>query len=343
MTLHFFLSLMRIHCTFHPVPLYPFAAGMIQIDMSTLLFIFEGVFPVFLLIVCGWLIKRKKLVGEGFFSGASKLVFKIGLPALVFLKISPLDFNQVFNIRETLLICGIILGSLLFSVLLSLKIKDSKQKGPFVQGAFRGNVAIIGIALILNLYGEEMMARGAMILAFLLPIFNVFSVIALTVPLHGLTMKGLSHSLANIVKNPIILSVATALIFSLFEIPVPMTIKRFLGYLSDLALPLALITIGGTLTYHGMMHKGTLALSASFIKLLILPLAGVTVFYKLGYRGDDLGMTFLILGAPTAVTSHVMAESMENDGELAALIVMFTTAASAVTTMIGLYLIEQLS
>ncbi len=127
-------------------------------------------------------------------------------------------------------------------------------------------------------------------------------------------MKGLSHSLANIVKNPIILSVATALIFSLFEIPVPMTIKRFLGYLSDLALPLALITIGGTLTYHGMMHKGTLALSASFIKLLILPLAGVTVFYKLGYRGDDLGMTFLILGAPTAVTSHVMAESMENDG-----------------------------
>ena len=343
MTLQLFLSLMLIHSMFRLHTLYPFTAGMIQIDMSTLLFIFEGVFPVFLLIVCGWLLKKKKLIGESFFGGASRLVFKIGLPALVFLKISPLDFNQVFNIGEILLICGIILGNLLFSALLSLKIKDRRQKGPFVQGAFRGNVAIIGIALILNLYGEEMMARGAMILAFLLPIFNVFSVIALTVPLHGFTMKGLCHSLVNIIKNPIIISVVTALIFSLFQIPVPVTIKRFLGYLSDLALPLALITIGGSLTYHGMMHKGALALSASFIKLLILPIVGVTIFYKLGYRGDDLGMTFLILGAPTAVSSHVMAESMDNDGELAALIVMFTTAASALTTMIGLYFIELIS
>lgn len=308
-----------------------------------MLFVFQGVFPVFLLIVCGWLIRKKELVNESFFAGASVIGFKLGLPALTFLKISPLDFNQVFNIKEILLICGVYTGIYILGILLSFGIPENYQKGPFIQGSFRGNIVIIAIALILNLYGEEMVARAAMSLAFLLPLFNILSVVILTVPMHGFTMKGLIRSLNNIIKNPIILSVLVALIFSLFKIPVPAVAHRFLEYLSDLALPLALITIGGSLSYHGMLHKGRLALTATFLKLILMPAIGVTLFYKTGYRAAELGMVFLIMGAPTAVSSHIMAEAMDNDGELAALIVMFTTAASAVTTIIGISLIEFLS
>lgn len=311
--------------------------------MSVLSFVFQGVFPVFLLIVSGWYLKKRKFVDQGFLSAASKVGFRLGLPSLVFLKVAPLDFDRLFDPREILLVCLITLGAYLLSFLLSLRIPRVEQRGAFTQGAFRGNVAIIGMALILNLYGEEMLARSAMILAFLLPIFNIFSVIALTVPLHGFTPKGLTHSLSNILRNPIILAVAAGIAFSLLKIPVPQVISRYLGYLAAMALPLALITIGGTLSYQGMKTRGRLALGAVAVKLLLLPAAGALLFYRLGYRGEELGMIFLILGAPTAVSSHVMAEAMENDGELAALIVMLTTVGSALTTMVGIGLIAYLS
>ena len=316
---------------------------MVQISMAVLLFVFQRVFPVFLLIVCGWLVKRKGIAGEGFFKGASKVVFNLALPALAFLKISPLDFDQIFNVREVMLSCGIVLGFFIFSALISLRISRNDQKGVFTQGAFRGNIAVIGTALVLNLYGELMFARAVMILAFVLPMFNILSVIALVVPLHGFTLKGLSHSLKNIARNPLILSVLTGLFFSIFRISLPPLIHNFLGYLSDMALPLALITVGGSLTWQGLKNKGSLALGAAFIKLILMPLTAVSLFYFLGYRGDDLGMIFIMTGAPTAVASHIMAEAMENDGELSALIVTLTTAMAAVTTMSGIALIECLS
>ena len=287
--------------------------------------------------------KRKGIIGEGFLKNSSRMSFTLALPALAFLKIAPLDFNRVFNVREIFLVCSLTLGAYILALLFSTKTKDKFQKGVVIQGAFRGNVAIVGLALILNLYGEEMLARGAMILAFLLPIFNIFSVIALTVPIHGFTPAGLSHSLKSILKNPIILSVIGAMFFSLFHLPVPKVVNNFLGYLAALALPLALITIGGSLSANGIKTKGLTALAPSVIKMLILPTAGVTIFYLLGYRSADLGMIFLILGAPTAVSSHIMADAMGNDEELAALVVTITTALSAFTTMLGIGIIESLS
>ena len=337
--IHFLSAIVNIHYLSSALPLFP---GMVQIDMEILSFVFQGVFPVFLLVVCGWYLKHKGIIGEGFLKSSSNMSFRLAIPALAFLKIASLDFSQVFIIKEILLICLIHIAVYLTAFLLVLKLGDKRQKGVIVQGSFRGNVVIVGIALILNLYGEEMMARSAMSLAFLLPLFNVLGVIALTLPIHGMTTSGIVSSLKNIAKNPLILTVIAAMIFSLLRISIPPIMERFLSYLADLALPLALITIGGSLTARGIRDKGKLALMPTILKLVMMPIAGVIVFYLIGYRGDELGMIFLLLGAPTAVSSHVMADALDNDGELAALVVMFTTAGAGITTLLGISLIEKM-
>ncbi len=310
--------------------------------MDILLFVLRGVVPVFLLVVCGWLLKQKNIIGEPFLKNSSRMSFTIAIPALAFLKISTLDFNQVFILKEILLLGAVHLFIYILSLVLAMNLAGKNQQGVVVQAAFRGNVVIIGIALVMNLYNEELTARAAMAVAFLLPLFNVLSVIALTLPIHGFTPGGLKNSLRNIVKNPIILSVLTAMLFSLLKIPVPPILEGFLKYLADLALPLALITIGGSLTAKGIRKKGVLTLIPTILKLLVMPALGVLLFYWTGYRGNELGMVFLLLGAPTAVSSHIMADAMENDGELAALAVMFTTAGAALTTTLGLTLVEKL-
>ncbi|MDC7240840.1 MAG: AEC family transporter [Spirochaetales bacterium] len=309
--------------------------------MDIIVFALQGVFPVFLLIVIGYILKRKRVVGSEFNRGASIIGFKLALPALTFLKISAIDFSQVFYFREILILVGMTVAMGAVAGLITLGFGDSRQKGTFIQGSFRGNIVIIGMALILNLYGEAMAARAAMILAFMLPLFNIQSVIALTLPFHGLSPAGLIRSLKSIVTNPLIWGVVTGVLVSIFKVPVPGVLSQLLGYLSDLALPLALINIGASLNSRGIREKGVKALWCSLLKVALLPAAAVIIFYNLGYRQEELGMIFLITGAPAAVSSHIMAEAMENDGDLAALIVMISTALASLTTVAGISLIQK--
>lgn len=308
--------------------------------MQLLLFVFESVLPVFLLIIIGVLLKRKKVIGSEFTRGASALSFKLALPALAFSKISVLDFSQIFHLQEILVLAGLTLLITALSTVISIGFGDVTQKGAFIQGTFRGNIVIIAIALAMNLYGEAMAARAAMILAFMLPLFNILAVIVLTLPLHGLNTRGIVRSLKSIAVNPIILGVLAAMFFSVLRIPVPSLLARLLGYLADLALPLALINIGASLSGKGLRDKGKKALGASIIKIVLSPVIGCFIFYTLGYRQDELGMIFLITGAPAAVSSHIMADAMDNDGDLAALIVMISTALASLTTLSGISIIQ---
>lgn len=308
--------------------------------MSVLTFTLGGILPVFLLIVLGVILKRLNLVGEGFQKSASHLCFKLGLPSLAIVKISVLDFTQVFNPTDIAVTVGVTLAVMAIVMVLSLRMKDVHQRGCFAQGCYRGNIAIVGLALILNLYGEEYAARGAMILALMLPIYNITSVIILTLPLHGLSLKGISKSLKNIARNPIIWGVFIAMALSLLRVSLPPPLFRLFRYLADMTIPLALINIGSSLRARGLKQKGAKALAAASVKLVILPAVGTTVCHVLGYGRSELGMIFLIMGAPTAVSSHIMAEAMDNDGELAALIIMISTSLAALTSMIGLSIIE---
>ena len=308
--------------------------------MSILTFTLGGILPVFLLIVLGVVLKKINIIGEGFQKSASHLCFKLGIPSMAIVKISVLDFNQVFNPTDIAVVAGATLGVMIIIMVFTLRMKDVRQRGSFTQGSYRGNIAIVGLALILNLYGEEYAARGAMILAVILPLYNISSVIVLTLPLHGLSTEGILKSLKNIAQNPIIWGVGIGIVISLLQIPIPAPLFRLLRYLADMTIPMALINIGGSLRAEGLREKGGKALAASAVKLLILPAVGTTICFFLGYGREELGMIFLMMGAPTAATSHIMAEAMDNDGELAALIIMISTSLAALSSMAGLSIIE---
>ncbi len=308
--------------------------------MPVFLFVLQGVAPVFLLILFGSLLGRKKIIGPEFRKGASTLCYQFGLPSLIFKKISPLDFTQVFNIKDIILCLSLPTGALLLSLLTALRFKDPRQRGAYSQGSFRGNISIVAMSLILNLYGEDFAARAAMIMAFLLPVHNIYSTLSLSLPLHGFTAAGLKKTLRDLSRNPIIIGVVLGVSTSVFHIRVPGMIKNFLTYLGSLSLPLGLINIGSTLSLKGIQEKGGPALESSLIKILLLPLAGIAACILLHYGPGETGMIFLLLGAPAAVSSFIMAQSMGSDGELAGLIVMISTALSAFTTVAGLTIIE---
>ena len=133
---------------------------MLSEFLSTVNFAFSVTGPIFTMVVLGGVLKYYRLIGDAFIDQASVVVFKVSLPVLLGMSMVKTDIATVF---DPVTIANASLSTLLVFVLLSLTaflfVKNPRDKGVYVQGAFRGNLAIVGLAFCANLYGDEGIAK----------------------------------------------------------------------------------------------------------------------------------------------------------------------------------------
>lgn len=311
--------------------------------IDNIIFTANIVAPVFLVVALGYMSKRLSIINENFVEVTSKFVFNVSLPVFIFLKIINLDLSKALELGQIAYIySGTIITYLIIWFASIPFIKDGRNRGVFIQGAYRSNYAIVGLAIISNLLGNSALGKASIILAFVLPLYNVLAVIVLTIPLRKEKEVNLQSSLISIILNPLILAVIIALPFSYLKIQLPEMILSTGGFLSDLALPLALIGIGGSLNLENIKKASGLAFTASLIKIIIIPVVLTYGAYLFGFRGDDLGIMFVMFACPTAIVSFIMAEAMGANSKLAGNIVLISTIGSVFTFAIGIILLKSL-
>lgn len=309
--------------------------------MENLLFIANTVLPVFLIVFLGIFLRKIGLVNDNFVNLSSRIVFNVSLPVLVFLELSRLDADAVFEFDQIFFIYGGTIFSFILSWALSKPlIQDGRDRSVFIQGSFRGNYAIIGLALVANLLGESSLGKASILLAFILPLYNVLAVIALTVPMRHERSTSMSHAFWEIAKNPLIIAVIISLPFVYFKISIHPILSKTAGYLSALTLPMALIGIGGALNFDDVRRVSKMAFSASILKIIVTPLVLTYAAYRFNYSGADIGMMFILFACPTAIVSFVMAEAMGGNSKLAGNIILISTLGSVVTISAGLYILK---
>ena len=310
--------------------------------MQNLIFALSLVVPVFLIVVLGYILKRIGIINENFITVSSKLVFNISLPALIFFEISAIDVSEILNIGQiTFIYAGTLISFGLAWLIAEYISKSGKDKASFIQGSFRGNFAIVGLAIVVNYYGVENLGKASLVLAFTIPLYNILSVIALTVPLRKESQLNYISALLEIARNPLIIAVLAALPFSYLRIRIPDVIHTTGNYLSALTLPLALIGIGGFLSFRGITKSSSLTIVSTSLKLIILPALATFAAYLFGFNGMDLGIIFILFACPTAIASFIMAEAMGANSKLAANILLLTTLASVVTMTLGLFILKE--
>ncbi|GMU95236.1 AEC family transporter [Ignavibacterium album] len=309
--------------------------------IDNILFTANIVAPVFLIIALGYAAKKMRIINENFVDVTSKFVFSVSLPALVFMQIAEMDLSKTINFPQILFIYTGTITTFILIWLLSIPfIKDGRDRSVFIQGAFRSNFAIVGFAIISNLFGTAALGKAAIILAFILPLYNILAVIVLTVPLRQTNQLSFYPIIKEILLNPLIVAVIVGLPFSYFTIKLPSIIVTTGNFLSDLALPLALIGIGGSLNLEQIKKASTLAFTSSIIKLILIPLILTTTAYFFGYRGIDLGIMFILFACPTAIVSFIMAEAMGANSKLAGNIILISTLGSVFTIAIGILILK---
>lgn len=310
--------------------------------MQNFLIVLSLVIPVFLIVALGNILKRAGIINDEFVKLSSKVVFTVSLPALIFSEISVIDFSEEVNFWIVIFIyAGTLISFGLCWILALIFIKEPKDQTVFIQGGFRGNFAIVGLALILNIFGDASIGKAAFVLAFTIPLYNILSVVALTVPLRKVNNFKYSKTFLEILKNPLIIAVLVAIPFSIFKIPIHQTITITIDYVAALSLPLALLGIGGFLNFSDLVESSVNAIHATILKLVIIPLFSTLIAYWIGFRGDELGIIFILFACPTAIASFIMAEAMGSNSRLAANILLITTLGSVLTITVGLFILKQ--
>lgn len=301
--------------------------------MDNFIYSLNATMPVFLVMLLGWLLKRRNFITDEFVSVADKVVFKVALPVLVFKDIAAADLYSDFN-WPFVLFC--FFGTCIFFgvtwIFAEIFIKDKSMIGSFVQGSFRGSAAILGMAFAQNIYGTSGLVP--MMIVASIPLFNIFSVIVLMRSANaGEKDKKavLKKTLKGIVTNPIIIGIFAGIPFALLRVTFPPIIEKTLVSVGSLSTPLALLAIGGSFSTGAALSKWKPTVAASIIKLILIPGIFLPIAVAMGFRNDEMVALLILTGAPTTVSSYIMAKNMDNDGVLASGIVVMTTLLSSVT------------
>lgn len=312
--------------------------------IDNIIFTSNVVAPVFLLVALGYFVKKINVINENFVDVTSKFVYSVSLPALVFINIAEIDLSEAIDFSQIIYIYSATLLSFVLIWLFSMPfIKEGKNLSVFVQGAYRSNFAIVGFAIVSKLFGSYALGKAALVLAFILPLYNILAVIILTVPLRKEKKLNLKSTVFEILFNPLIIAVIVGLPFSYFKIEIPSFINLTIGFLAELALPLALIGIGGSLNLQNIKKASGLAFTSSAIKIIIVPLLLTLGAYHFGFRELDLGIMFVLFASPTAIVSFIMAEAMGANSKLAGNIVLISTVASVFTIAAGIVILKELA
>lgn len=311
--------------------------------LDLLIFTSNVTLPIFIIVFLGWFLRRTDWLTDSFIHAGSKLVFTIALPALLFTKIIESDLSSVFDTRQVVYAMLATVVGFLCTWWLSGAMKMlPENRGVFVQGAFRGNMGIVGLALCMNMYGAEGLAVGSILLAFLTLLYNVLSVFALTLPFNEDQRFNWSSMATDMIKNPLIIAIMLALVLNLLQLTPPAVIMKSGEYFSNMTLPLALLCVGGSINLKTLKDSSRLALGATSLKLVGLPLLFTLGAYLAGFEGVALGTLFLMFASPTATASFVMAKAMRGNAELAATIIALSTVLSLLTVSTGIFLLRAL-
>jgi predicted permease len=310
--------------------------------MSLFLNIITIVLPVFMVIGLGYLLRRIRLVNEEFLFQTNRLVYFVALPLLLFYKIGSADFFANFN---GALVVGsaaaVALGFALSYGYAALRGYPPAARGVFSQGSFRGNLAYVGLAIVLNAYGGTAFTRAGILMGFLVPVLNFFAILALLLPHRNSgEKKGASFWVRQVVLNPLIIASFAGILWSYFGLRLPVILERSLKIATGMTLPLALLAIGGSFSVEKLKGDLVRAGFATGIKIIWMPLLAGFLLHALGVGGLDLGIGVLMAGTPAATATYIMAHQMKGDAELAGSIVMMSTLVSAATYTVALYLLH---
>lgn len=307
--------------------------------MDIIILALNVVMPLLLLMLLGLVLRKIDILDDTFIKKINSLIFKLFLPALMFINVYQTDIRQVFDVKLIIYTMALSLTAFLIAfVLVPYFEKDNLARGVMIQGMVRGNGAYFGLPIIIALIGENYAGLMALVVAFAVICYNVTSVMALEVFRNE--KINISRIFSGIASNPMILATLAAMALVLAGIGIPDMIEGIIWDISRIATPLALITLGGSFAFKASAKYWRQLTAVVLVKLVIVPAIAIPIAIAIGFTSYEIACVFALISAPTAVASFAVAQQMDGNDELAGQIVVFTSIFSMLTIFVWILILE---
>lgn len=309
--------------------------------MENLMISANAVLPMCLVMALGYGTRRLGWIRREEISAINKIAFRIFLPCLLYYNVYCSDLSGSFDpllmayaVGGVLLTFGLALGYTLLTE------KLPERRGVMIQGMFRSNYVIMGIPVATALLGADQLGTVSILIAVVVPLFNMLSVIVLEV-FRGQKPKPL-HILGQIAKNPLVIGSVLGILTLAAGIRLPHILEQTIQNISAIASPLQLFLLGAFFQFSGLKTYRRELVTVSAAKLIVAPGLFLGLGALLGFRGVAFVSLIGVFASPTAVNSFTMAQQMGGDAELAGDIVVTTSAVSIPTMFLWIFLFKSL-
>ena len=299
-------------------------------------------FPLFAKILFGFILRQIRILTERSLRELNSLVFKILLPILLFSNLYKTDFSTITSFRLlgfSVLIILAMFGS--YMLIIPRIVKENPKRGVLVQGISRSNFIFFGMPMAAQLFGGTSAGIASLMVGVVVPLLNMTSVIALEF-FRG-NRPNYLKIISGIVKNPIIIGGALGLLFTTTGMRLPSLLADFIFEIASIATPIALIVLGGSVTFTSVRSNTRALVIGVLNRLVIVPSVGITIAILAGFHGLELVLLMSMLASPSAVSSFAMAQQMDGDADLAGQMVVFTTVFSLFTLFFWISLLMALN
>jgi predicted permease len=291
------------------------------------------VLPVFLVIGLGYGLRILGFLRPETGAALSKLVFYVAAPALLFRSASQTPLQESLNLR-VLLVVAAVTGATALVVYLVCARNAPSRRGVLAQGSHRSNMVFVGMPIVANAFGEQVIGQVAVLIGFMVMFYNFLAVLLLTLPHQQRSARSASvwlRTASVIAKNPLILSIASGILVRLSHLSLLVSLDQTLELVGRTAMPVALIAVGAGLELGRLREEFLPSMLTAAVKLIVYPAVILAGLRSLGIEGVALQAPVLVMASPTAVVSYVMAKEMNGDEKLAAAIIIGSTITSLVT------------
>lgn len=290
----------------------------------------QALLPVFVLIMLGHLFRRLNFPGGDFWPLAERFTYYVLFPVMLVVKL-----GQARLPASSYADVAMLIGSMLLAMTVLLVVVQWFWRWPgavfssVFQGAIRFN-SYVGLAAGGMLLGDEGLSLAAIAIAVMVPLLNLlcilmFSLVATDEPVR------LGPVFRAIVTNPLIVGSVIGAVWSFFELGFHPIVASILTPLSNLALPMGLMTVGAGLQLKALRGASVPFILSSVLKLMAFPVMTAGLALLLGYDGLLFRVVVLLAALPTATSAYILARQLGGDAPLMAGIISGQTLLAMVT------------
>ncbi len=309
--------------------------------MESFLVCFRAVAPIFLIMALGYLAQRLGTISRDDVPRLNKVAFRYFLSVTMFYNLYQSDISHAVQPKLLLFALIAVLAEFALATLFVVATeKTGSKRGVKIQGIFRSNSILIGIPLTAALVEGADLGSIVLLLAVVVPTYNVLAVVILEV-FRG-NRPQLGHVLLSIAKNPLIIAVALGLVFLLTPLKLPVVLESTLSQIAPISNAFMLFLLGAFFRFDGLRRYRWDLVQVTLGRLVVMPGIILAIAYFMGFRGVHFAGLIAVFGSATAVSSFTMAQQLGGDDELAGDIVVVTSVFCIATLFLWSFLFKSL-